>query len=426
MPYSTPRNTLITFVVILSIYFPSSLFAEESKPLSLKDCYFFALKQSETIAIQQQLIREAEGRFLQYIGNIFPQVSFESSDKWQNGPGNTSFTLREIPERKFVFSQPIFSGFKEIAAIKASKIEEKQRQHEKRRAEQLLFIDVSDAFYFYITYQENTATLQEIRNALAERVTELKKREELGRSRQSEVAGAEAQLSRIEAELDLITSDWEVARQLLEFLTGQPIQALDDSLDTAGELTPMEEYFEKSENRPDILAAKQAVAAAEKQMTVARAGYWPTVKADGNYYTKRVGNSANVDWDATLTVTMPISQGVSTAGAVKQADAQRQQAQLQLSQTERNAVLEIKNAYTRLQAARRRTQFLQRALDAAEKNYQLQLSDYALNLVNNLVVLQALEDLQEARRDFIIAKYDMKRAFSNFKVTIAETPYDAS
>ncbi|MCX5680878.1 MAG: hypothetical protein NT079_01090, partial [Candidatus Omnitrophica bacterium] len=46
------------------------------RPLTLRDCYALSLKQSEIVAIDAELIKQAEARFLKYLGAILPQVSF--------------------------------------------------------------------------------------------------------------------------------------------------------------------------------------------------------------------------------------------------------------------------------------------------------------------------------------------------------------
>jgi len=185
-PIASFRNILIVLLsltIFVSSYLSSIAAGEETSKdhqgnsqdsLTLLDCYKMALKQSETVAIQKEMIKEAEGRFTQYVNRIFPKASFSTSNKIQNGSGGSAFTLTEIPESKFVFSQPIFSGFKELATIAGSRYEKKQRIQEKIRAEQLLFTDVSDAFYLLLSYWEDFESLAAIRRALEERVEELK------------------------------------------------------------------------------------------------------------------------------------------------------------------------------------------------------------------------------------------------------------
>lgn len=404
---------------------PSSSIA---KQFTLKDCYRLALQQSERVAIHQEMIKEAQARFSQSLGGILPHATFETTTKRQNGANSNNFSLSEIPEDKFIFSQPLFSGFKDFAGMGANRAERRQRTQETRRAGQLLFTDVSDAFYLFLSYQEDIAALEATQNALSGRIEELNKRVQLGRSRPSEVASAEVLLNRNEAELEGVRSQMEVSRQLLEFLTGERIEKVRDSQDGlsfgggSSEISP--EYTNLASHRADVLAAKEAWSAAQKKITVARAGWWPTAGLDGSYYTKRVGNSSDVTWDFTFKVDVPIFDGGETFGAVREAQALANQAQLSLQETQRSAVLEIQNAGTRFQTALKRRNALQKALRAAEKNYQLQKEDYQKSLVNNLDVLQSLQDLQSVRRDFIAARFDAKRMYWSLKVAVGEVPVE--
>ena len=386
--------------------------AEETPPLTLDDCVALALKRSETIAIQQELIRQTEGRFLQALSGALPRASFHASEKRQDATGDSAFTLREVPERKFTLTQPLFSGFKEFAAMGGSRAERRERTLEKARAEQLLFVDVSDAFYLLREQREDLGTLERIRATLIGRIDELEERQRIGRSRPSEVVSVEAQLRRTEAEMELVRNQETTARQLLEFLTGLP--RVDAVVDPAPALPPLateEAYLQQADARPDVRAAEEAWRVTKAGVGVARAGFWPTLDLENNYYTKRVGNARDIDWDVLLTVDVPLFQGGKTVGAVHEASSLSRQSKLRFDETKRKATLDIRDTYATLRGTIDQHLALERALAAAEENYRLEVQDYRLNLVNNLEVLQALEALQEARRDVIHTTYDAKRKY---------------
>ncbi len=397
--------------------------ASETQGLNLFDCYRLALKQSETLSIEQELIKESDGRFRQALSGILPQVTFSTSQEWQDR-GGSSNASSEIPESKFVFSQPLFSGFKEFAAMAASRAERRQREAQKIRAQQLLFKDVSDAFYFLLAYQEDLEALKVIQTVLTDRLEELNKRVHLGRSRKSEVAGAEVRLRRLEAEIELVNSQKEVARQLMEFLTGQEVVHIEDSADIQTDLSDENDYLAKAVERADVRAAKEAWMMAQKEVLVAYAGYWPAVSLDGNYYTKRTGSSKNIDWDITLKVEIPIFKGTETSGAVKVEKAQLAQAKLQLDLAKRKAEQDIKNSYVSLKTAWKRKEALAKAVTAAEDNYRYQKEDYNNNLVNNLDVLDSLQELQDTQRDFIAAHNEFNRDYWNFQVSLGAIDRD--
>ena len=179
-------------------------------------------------------------------------------------------------------------------------------------------------------------------------------------------------------------------------------------------------YLGEVEKRPDVLASYEAWQTAKHEVTVARAGYWPTVSLDSNQYTKRVGNAADVNWDTLLTVDVPLFQGGQIQGEVKESKAKEKEAELSYQQLKRQASLDVQNTYTQLNFGLRRRDAFQKALEANEKNYQLQQEDYRVNLVNNLDVLRALEEFQDTQRDFVAVENEVKRLYWKFKVSLGK------
>ncbi len=389
--------------------------------LTLEEGYRLALKRSEEIAIHQELINETEGRFMQALGTALPRASFSLSEKRQDGSGGSSFTLKEVPERKFVFTQPLFAGFKEFAAMGASRAEHRQRQFEYSKAELTLMVDVSDAFYLLLEQRQDREALETVREALRARLKELEERARLGRSRASELASAEAKLRRVEADIEEAKRDEATGEHLLAFLTGLPrIGALQDAPDNTLMLSPEEAYLAKVDQRPDVHATEQAWRVAEQQVTIARAKFFPTVDAEAHYYTTRVGAASGVDWDAILTVDVPIFQGGEALGATTEAAAKAREAKLRYEEAQRAASLDIRDAYVKAATGLLRVQMLEQALQASEESYRLQTEDYRMSLVSNLDVLQELEALEGVRRARIAASYEAKRFYWVLQAAIGE------
>ena len=379
-------------------------------PLTLAECYALALKRSEEIAIHGELIKQTEARFLQSLSGALPHASYEISRKRQDGSGSSAFTLRDIPEQRFAVTQPLFGGFKEFAAMRGTRAERRQREHERRRAEDLLFVDVANALYLVLEQREDQQALEMIRSTLMERLDELGERQRLGRTRTTDVASAEAQLRRVEAEMEGARMLEATARELLEFLTGLPqVDALMDPDPTL--LAPEAEsaYLARALVRPDVRAAEEAWQAAKKGITIARAGFYPDVDLEGNYYTERVGNAADVAWDVTLLVSVPLFQGGTNIGAVREAQSEERQAELTLEQRRREAARDVQYAFAQYTGALARHAALARAHEAAEQSYRLQAEDFRLNLINNLDVLQTLQTLEDSRREALSAAYEAKR-----------------
>ncbi|MCX5686399.1 MAG: TolC family protein, partial [Candidatus Omnitrophica bacterium] len=278
----------------------------ESVPLALSDCYKMALKQSEKIAIDAEQIKIAEARFLEALSIMLPHVSFVSADIQQgssNGSGGVTpvggaaVSTTKDSQRQFTVTQTLFSGFKMLAGIKGSRYEREQFINQKIRGEQLLLVDVANAFYLLKEKREDMRALQKIRVALLNRVRELRQRESLGRSRPSEVVNAKAQLYGVESDIELSKNQEVVARLLLEFLVGGSVYSINDTYDMPSDLQPINYYVAKSDHRPDVKATKFGWEVAKKEAQIVNSDFLPTVDVVANYYTQRTGFDKGIDWD---------------------------------------------------------------------------------------------------------------------------------
>ncbi|MBU1912996.1 MAG: TolC family protein [Candidatus Omnitrophica bacterium] len=400
----------------VSIFFLlfSESFAEniKSSKLTLGECYRLALKQSETIAINSEVIREAEARFTQALGTILPQVSFVWTQTNQDSErAFSSYNHNGSFESKFVFKQTLFSGFKEFAGMAGSRLEQKQRINEKKRAEELLFVDVADAFYLLLEEQEDLKTMALIRKALNDRIVELKKREDVGRSRHSEIVNAETQLYNIEAEIQLVKSQELVAKELLAFLIGRDPGALLDKEDTPDSLEPESFYAVNFGSRSDVKAFDFATGVAKKEAYIAKTALLPTVTVQGDYYERRNTTPLDVSWDTVLKISVPIFEGTTTYGNIAQANAKSREAKLQYNRAKRLAIQDIHDSYVKAYSAILRSNAMEKALKSAELNYSLQKEDYRNNLVSNLDVLTAIQNFGNTRRSYMNAFYEKKRAY---------------
>ena len=392
----------------------------KSQFLTLADCYRLALKQSELIAIDSEQIKIAEAHFLEAFGTIIPQVSFSHIGTREH---SSSISPNKTYEAKFTFTQALFSGFKEFAAMKGGGFEKGQRENEKWRAEQLLFVDVSDAFYLLLEVGEDLKALEAIEYAFMDRIKELKTRENLGKSRTSEVTTTEYQLYNIQAQIEQDKNQKIIARDLLEFLVGRPI---DKIVETKLDLILKEEslYLAEASFRPDVEAVNFAWKSDREKIAVARSGFLPQVSLEGDYFSHRSSAPQDSKWDALLFVNVPIFEGTTTYGQVKEAKSVAKQSELLYSRIGRLAIQDIHDAFTNMQTSLTTKRMLGKALKAAELSYHLQTRDYKLNVVNNLDVITAIQNLEDVRRNYIHTSYESKRFYWQLLAAAGEINVD--
>lgn len=401
--------------------------AKES-PLTLEDCYQLALIQSETVAIQKEMISRATAQMFLATSQALGKVDFVSTRNLQDSGvasgsgGTTIYNDPDVSERSFVVNQPLFQGFKALGALTAAGNYKKQQREAWIRAKELLYRDVALGFYSVLRFQNDLRINRDIHELLKQRIKELEEREKIGRSRASEVATAVTSLKQLEADLAGSKGALATAQFYLEYLIGGSIEGkkLQDVQSQDLTLKPLSDYLKFINTRPDVLAAEHGVKVAKSGILVAQSGFWPTISLNNSWYTHREGNLSNANWDLLFTMDVPIFSGTATIGQLKDSISVFKQQKLSFSQVRRQAELEIKQSYDSWRFSREQYLALEEAVASAENNYKLQTDEYRRSLVNNLDVLAALQSLNNTQQNKNQSFYQMKQDEARLKVAIGD------
>jgi outer membrane protein len=317
-----------------------------------------------------------------------------------------------------VIRQPIFQGFRSLAALGAVGSLTKQKKEEKIRAEQLLYLDVVQAFYFIHAHKKNVENYEKIVKLYQERIEDLEARERIGRSRLSEVVTAKSRMKLQEAELAAARGELANSLHTMEFLTGISIELgdlQDDDL-IKEVLEEIDAYLSEVPGRPDVQAAFQSMRAYWQGVIEAQSGLWPHINLENNYYEKREGFQSTIKWDLLFTIDVPLFKGGETVGSIKEAVSRWKKAKLSYSQITREAELEIERAYEDWVALVSTYKAYEEAAGAAQESFNLQKKEYDRNLISNLDVLVALESLFNIKRDAVRSYYEVKESYWRLKV----------
>lgn len=231
-------------------------------------------------------------------------------------------------------------------------------------------------------------------------------RYEAGVASQAEVAQAETQWQNTQAQ----AIDLGVQRAQLEHaiatLLGQPASGF--SL-TAAELLPTPPAVPAAlpatllERRPDVAAAERRVAAANAQIGVAQAAYFPslTFSASGGYQ----GNSAaqlvslpNRFWSFGPSLALTLFDGGARAAQRAQADANHQRTVASYRQTVLTALQEVEDQLAALRLLAQEQAVQERATQAANRFQELTTNQYLAGTVSYLNVATAQAAALSAER----------------------------
>lgn len=399
--------------------------AAASTPLSLQECYTAALKRSEVIATQVELINQAEETYKQARGNLLPTINGVGSyTRLDTPPGqSTAFTRPDRPEVRITGTQPLFRGFREFAALRQTARQGDVARQSKASAETQLYLDVATAFYNVLSLEQELSDLSTEIELNKKRVGELQERRRIGRSRPSEVLLVQSTAAALEAQAASLRGQIAAAREALAFLTGHTADlALNDNEKLPSKIAGLDSYLAKTEARPDVRGAKAQLSATEESIAVARGGHLPSVDFTGNYYLKRVGILENQKWDFTLTGTLPIFAGGTIQSGLRQAVSQNRQSELAVDRARRQGEQEIRSAYKQVLSDQEQVEELGRAAKLAESSYNIQNREYRLGLVTNIEVIQALANYQATQRAFDRARYALKLDVARLEVAASLRP----
>ncbi len=397
------------------------------EPLTLATAYSMALKRSESLAITAEEMAQAQARFYRSLDTFFPTVHFEMTRFQQdvNDDGGGSGVLdsgrQRTPTKKFVFSQPLFSGFKEIAALQGTGADKRSQFMKVQRAKELLFLDVMEAYYSVLNAEKDAQVLIAVRELMSQRLKDLEERVGLGRSRESELKTTLVDVKILESDLVEAKKKARVYANLLEFYLGESLKSyiLVEDNQEAKEV-PVNTFT--PENRSDTISSEQDYVVAQKEVISANADFFPKITLDGNYYTQRVGFQSGNDWDVTLKFDVPIFEIGQTFGDVKEAVSNREKARLTWEAAKRTASLEAENAREEFISSQVSEAALAEANQASKENYEILQKEYATNLVNNLEVLDALRRYQDIQKRYEEARYLSKKNYWRRRVALGDIP----
>lgn len=397
-------------------------FAAET--LTLDEYFAAALARSEVVATQSELIRQAEERHSQARGALYPTLNGVASyTRLDEGATDTSANPTRQRNTRLAATQPLFRGFRDFAALRQTRALAGAQNEDWRAARVQLFKDVAQNFYDVLSLEQDLKNLDEQINQHLQREKELQDRVRIGRSRVGEVLTVQATIGTLRAQVEQQQAQLGSAREAFAFLSGMPPSTpLRDSETLPAAVEPLDAYLARLALRPDVKATQQRLTASQENVTVARGEHLPSLDLNANRYLDRTGSLRDVDWDVQLALTIPLYAGGSVQSKIREAASQRTQAELDVSRVRRLAEQELRAGYQTVTLDRNQLDALEKATDAALKNYEAQRHDYRLGLVTNLDVLQALTTFQENQRALDRARYAAKLNYLRLEAAAVRRP----
>jgi outer membrane protein len=288
----------------------------------------------------------------------------------------------------------LYNGGRDRQLIKNADAGVKMAQNQRQLDRVTLYMEVVDAYYTYLLNLNDTKNLELLKKQSQERVDEIRKRLQIGRSRRGELLQAEAQLASVDAQMLDAQGLLKESEARFYILTGlSKDKSIDIKFDQTSPVKTLQEYIDMALAREDIQNKQLEIQQFEGDVKISKGSYLPTLDLLSNWYAIKDGGSTssrNSDWDVGLNLTIPLYEGGVSQALVWESTEKKQTAQYQLSDYEKTIKIEVTSRYELFHRYFDQIKAFDMALEKAKRSYDETIRDYRLGLVSNLDVLTSL------------------------------------
>ncbi len=368
-------SLLAAFAVVAVLASASTPAAAQTPTVTLQDAIALAMEHSPSIIQARGNIRVAEATKRQSISDWLPTLS--GSGSWSRGSSVrfNEATQTNVPSASSSFngslstSLTIFDGLRRPGNNRARRADLESSEAAYTTQEFQISLQTKQAFFNALAAEE----LVRVAGAQIERTTQ-----QLSVSRDRLAAGAairsdtlssfvqaaNAQLQLINAQTQRATASADLAR-LIGF--DGDVQAVSDpSIQVIAELDTAQLRLEALQFGPDIQQVEASARSADAQVTVSRAGYFPSLSI--SYSRSLAGarvNDLNTSWNARLNISVPIFNGFSRETGMARSRATQDAAHAQIDDTRRLVHAQLTQQFAALRSAQLRSQIAAASLEAS-------------------------------------------------------------
>lgn len=277
-------------------------------------------------------------------------------------------------------------------------------------AEQTILLNAVTAYLNVLSAQEKVALQNNSVRLFSQELRAAQDRFDVGEITQTEVALAQATLAAARAAEAAAQGDLMVQREAYKAAVGHYPGTLTAPPTPPRVPNTLEAAKEQARMRhPDVLAAKRTVSAAEMGVELARLAVNPTLRASASATRTEHPAQAN-QLRAGITLSGPIYSGGKISAAYRQAvaNAEAQRAALLLSV--QSVEQQVGNTWAQLAVSRASIEANDRQIRATQVALRGYREEASLGARTTLDVLNAEQDLLDARASAISARYDQYAA----------------
>lgn len=372
---------------------------ESAQAESLADALAQGYENSGLLEQNRALLRAADEGVADAVGALLPVISWSANAQTQS-PQAQSFLTGAL---QISAELTLYDGGNNQLAIDAQKETVLATRQSLLNIEQQVLLRIVDAYMQVRRASEFVALRQNNVRLITQELRAARDRFEVGEITRTDVAAAEARLAA--ARSQLASEEGGLVRAQAEYLASvgaragnlQPVSAV-----PIGYTIP-EARALALRVHPSILEAQHSVTVSELNIARAETALKPTVSLSGSLRINQDGDDTET---LGLSVGGPIYQGGRIASSVRAAMARRDASRAGLLVTAQQIEQNVYNSFAFLEVARASRDASEREVRAATVAFQGVREEATLGARTTLDVLNAEQDLLNARANLIAAQID--------------------
>ena len=425
------QGVLIGLAVIYMVSITSQVSAQNSDTvqLTLERTVRMALENNETYLIAQLDTGKAKSQIKEAISGALPRLNLNTlvTRNWSlpefNFGGQTfKAGTDNVLNFGMDFEQPIYSGGKLRAGLKAARFVEDLAHATSDRIRQNVILNVHQAYYAVLLADELLGVSQASHDRAVAQLVQVKKFHAAGTVSDYDVLRARVEAATAKPPVIQARNQVIVTQANLKSLIGisqtTPVQVTGGfEVDAAPLTTNLPEAIQTAiTRRADLRAAEYQIDFTDRIISVTRSEGRPEVSLTAGYRMQAQLNDAKVSslvfkdfvrsWDTSLNIKVPIFDGRQTSARVGQAEADYELAVYSQSQLRKQVEVEVTQAYVNVQGARERMAAEAETVELAERGLAIAQVQYEGGMTTQLELIDAQLTVTQVQTNYVTAQHD--------------------
>lgn len=397
----------------------SASYAAEPRVISLEEAYERVASSDQSVQIAWLAARKADLEPRSALTRMGPQLTGTLTGDRQHRsvssgtPASTLNSRTGTGQAGITLEQPLLD-MTVFPAYRRGKLVSKATQLQYQALVRQVLFSVTTAYYGVLQQEQIVEVDKQAVELAQENVNVAEKRAKAGEVTRTDTLRATASLQENKRTLIESSSTLDLKRNVLANLLNldptQPIAVKEPA--KADENAPSYENLlaKAYSRREDLKAEELAIQQDVERRNEIRAQYAPKVSAQLSATTNSISNNVSNDsdtnaWQAGISLSMPFMTGGQREIDLKTSAMQIEQTRLNYDKLRKSIQEEVKTAWVDVRTLKETIIALKAEVEAAERGYEDLKSQYQAGTAKSIDVLDALKNLNAARKDLAVQSY---------------------